>query len=252
MVVGSFDSKVVAAHHGKSATDLQSLQVDGLKGVSDGDLQHLNSAFAINTIGELAQNRFWRVARAIAEEAADIGHDPGPDIEWTTFFASAPMATYLANPTDFRLDFGPVYYRGRLDGTARLLIVGQDPASNELIGHRTFVGNSGERLQGFLRKLGIGRDYVMVNTFLYSVFGQFDSSLQSLTQNTKILNYRNAYFDRIADQNPLEAIITVGSAARDAVDRWPGSATHFVQHIFIRLLSIRPRCLRVGLRVSLR
>ena len=232
MASGNFDSKVIAAHHGKSAADLQSLQVDGLKGVSAGDRQHLHSAFAIDTIGELAQNRFWRAARAIAEEAADIGHDPGPDIEWTTFFASAPVATYLAHPSNFRLDFGPVYYRGRLDGTARLLIVGQDPAPNELIGHRAFVGNSGQRLQGFLRKLGIGRDYIMVNTFLYPVFKTFsDPSLQLLSQNAEILNYRNAYFDRIADQNPLEAVITVGSAARDAVDRWPGSVNHIVQHI---------------------
>jgi len=28
---------------------------------------------------------------------------------------------------DFRTEWGPIFHRGRLDGSARLLIVGQDP-----------------------------------------------------------------------------------------------------------------------------
>jgi hypothetical protein len=124
-----------------------------------------------------------------------------------------------------------VYYRGRLDGTARVLIVGQDPAANELVGHRAFVGASGQRLQGFLRRLGIQRDYLMVNTYLYPVFGQFVGNLAQLSQDPAILSFRNAFLDRINDQNPLEAVIAVGRAAQDAVQRWPGSAAHTVQHI---------------------
>jgi hypothetical protein len=69
----------------------------------------------------------------------------------------------------YRLDFGPVYYRGRLDNTSRILIVEQDPATNEIIAHRVFVCSSGRRLQGLLQKLGINRSYLMVNTFLFSV-----------------------------------------------------------------------------------
>ena len=224
MSMGSFHHWVNTAHHGKSAADLKAADVDALKGVSAADKQHLDDAFGINTIGDLAGNKFVRMARSISEAAPDIDHDPGPDPEWTAFFAGAPLATYQAHPSDFRLDFGPVYYRGRLDGSARVLVIGQDPAANELVGHRAFVGASGQRIQGFLRRIGIRRDYLMVNTFLFPVFGQFFGSLRQLTKDPAILGFRNDMLDRIAAQNPLEAVIAAGAAAKDAADRWPGSA----------------------------
>jgi hypothetical protein len=231
MAQGSFDAFVDAAHRGKASAEIQALGVDALTGVSAADKEHLNAAFGIQSVGDLATSKFLRRARAINEDAASIGHDPGPDVEWSALFASAPLATYQAHPREFRLDFGPVYYRGRLDGTARVLVVGQDPAANELVGHRAFVGTSGQRVQGFLRRIGICRDYLMVNAFLYPVFGQFFGTLAQLSQDPSILGFRNTLFDRSAEQNPLQAVIAVGNAAKDAVERWPGLAALAVQHI---------------------
>jgi hypothetical protein len=231
VATGSFDQFVDAPHRGRPSGELLALGVDALKGVSSTDRQHLEAAFGITTIGDLAAHPFVRRARAIEEDAAGMSHDPGPDAAWTTLFASAPLAIYQAHEAQFRLDFGPIYYRGRLDGTARLLVVGQDPAANELIGHRAFVGTSGQRIQGFLRRLGIHRDYVMVNTFLYPVFGQFFDNLAALSHHEEILGFRNAVFDRIAERNALEAVVAVGNAASDAVEHWPGASAFAVQHI---------------------
>ncbi|MEN8145947.1 MAG: uracil-DNA glycosylase family protein [Gemmatimonadota bacterium] len=231
MAKGSFDHWLTAAHDGKPASDVVSLGIEALSGVTAQDRQQLDDAFGVNTVGEFASNRFVQRAKSIAEEAAGIGHDPGPNVDWTTFFSGAPLATYQAHPAEFRLDFGPIYYRGRLDGSARVLVVGQDPAANELIGHRAFVGSSGQRVQGFLRRIGIRRDYLMVNTFLYPVFGQFSGSLKDLSKDPAILGFRNRMLDRIANENPLEAVIAVGGAAVDAVDRWPGKGVLHVQHI---------------------
>lgn len=228
---GSFDAQVNAEHRGKTSLELSETNVEGLKWVSADDRHHLQDAFGIQTIGDLASNRFVRVARAIHQDAAGIEHDPGPDVDWTRFFATAPLAVYQDHPDAFRLDFGPIYYRGRLDGTARVLIVGQDPAPNELVGHRAFVGTSGQRLQGFLRRLGLRRDYLMVNTYLYPVFGQFFGTLEQLSRDPDILGFRNEFLDRVAGQNPLEAVIAVGNAAEDAVQRWPGGSAYPVQHI---------------------
>src|SRR5690348_1550807 len=75
-------------------------------------------------------------------------------------------------PEDFRTEWGPIFHRGRLDGSARVLVLGQDPATHEAISRRILVGEAGQRVQGLLRRLGITRSYVMTNTFLYSVFGQ--------------------------------------------------------------------------------
>ena len=33
----------------------------------------------------------------------------------------------------FRLEWGPIFHRGRLDGSARVLIIGQDPAQHEAL-----------------------------------------------------------------------------------------------------------------------
>jgi len=68
--------------------------------------------------------------------------------------------------------WGPIFYRGRLDGSARVIVIGQDPAANEDVARRILIGSAGQRVQGFLRKLGLVRSYVMVNTFLYGLKGQ--------------------------------------------------------------------------------
>ena len=74
--------------------------------------------------------------------------------------------------SQFRVEWGPIFHRGRLDGSARVLVIGQDPAQHETIVRRILVGEAGRRVQGFLSKLGITQSYVMLNTFLYSVYGE--------------------------------------------------------------------------------
>src|SRR5262249_36675853 len=96
-------------------------------------------------------------------------------------FSSAFGAARGCMPTEppvdsFRVEWGPIFYRGRLDGSARILCIGQDPAQNEDIVRRILIGVAGHRVQGFLAKLGIDRSYVMLNAFLYSVYNQNSAS----------------------------------------------------------------------------
>jgi hypothetical protein len=222
----SFDRLVVKSYESKPARDLADAPPDALSGVSKGDAEKLAAAFGIGTIRGLADNQYFRAAAAIAGAADGTpGFDPGPPPEWEERFAAAPLATYEARPDLFRIDFGSVFYRGRLDGTARLLVVGQDPSVNEILAQRVFVGQSGQKLQGFLAKLGVTRSYLMLNTFSYSIFDQFGGDNEDLSHQDPILGYRNGQFDAAAAENPLEAVVTVGSGARAAVDRWPGIGT---------------------------
>lgn len=119
----------------------------------------------------------------------------------------------------FRTEWGPVFHRGRLDGTARVLVIGQDPAAHEAVARRILVGEAGQRLQGFLAKLGIDRSYVLVNAYLYSVYG---SAASPLTDG--IATYRNRWLDAIASRNQLEAVVTLGTLATKAYRAWPRSA----------------------------
>lgn len=144
--------------------------------------------------------------------------DPGPAQEpFASLVAAAPGASAYP-PEDFRTEWGPVFHRGRLDGTARVLVLGQDPAQHETIARRILVGEAGHRLQGLLFKLGIERSYVMVNTFLFSVFGQAGGERHA--GDRAIVRYRHRWLRAIFQASPIEAVIALGHLADDAWTRF--------------------------------
>jgi hypothetical protein len=135
--------------------------------------------------------------------------------------------------TDFRLEWGPVFHRGRLDGSARVLVIGQDPAQHETIARRNLVGEAGRRLQGFLTRLGIDRSYVMVNAFLYCLLGKKGNLHRN---NTRIANYRNKWLDAIFATSNIEAVVALGALAENSWERWrqtPGGQNVNVE--FVRI-----------------
>src|ERR1700751_1635042 len=95
----------------------------------------------------------------------------------------------------FRTEWGPIFHRGRLDGTARVLLIGQDPAQHEAVTRRILVGEAGQRTQGFLAKLGVTQSYVMVNTYLYSVYGQ--SAANHSRSDPDIAAYRHQWLNEL-------------------------------------------------------
>src|SRR5437762_1239608 len=97
-----------------------------------------------------------------------VAFDPGyGDEPFRSLCAEYPDAAVYPGDS-FRIEWGPVFHRGRLDGSARVLVIGQDPAQHEVVARRILIGEAGHRLQGLLAKLGIERSYVLVNTFLFS------------------------------------------------------------------------------------
>jgi uracil-DNA glycosylase len=146
--------------------------------------------------------------------------DPGYPRAFHPLLRTYPGAeTYP--PADFRVEWGPIFHRGRLDGTARVLVLGQDPATHETIARRILVGEAGQRIQGFLAKLGIDDSYVMVNTFLYSVYGQSGGSRHH--DDPAIAAYRHRWLDKVAATSPLQAIVALGGLAEEAYQQWQGT-----------------------------
>jgi len=154
---------------------------------------------------------------------ATFKFDKGPNPSWTKRFFDAPRDFYVTHPSGrFRTEFGPVYYRGRLNGSAKLLIVGQDPSTDEILAQRNLVGSSGQRAQRLLNKIGIRTSYVMFNTFLFGIKGQMDAVMNAVAVEPAILNYRNSLFDKALAENAIQAIITFGNGADLAISNWPG------------------------------
>src|SRR5690242_8603851 len=137
------------------------------------------------------------------------GYDAGP---FAALVADYPgEEVYPAK--DFRTEWGPIFHRGRLDGSARVLVLGQDPAQHETVVRRILVGEAGRRIQGLLKKLGIVRSYVLVNTFLYSVYGSVKSKTR---KNPDLIAYRNRWLSALLRDGKIEAVIALGRAADEA------------------------------------
>ena len=94
--------------------------------------------------------------------------DPGPPARIASILRDVP--DYAPFREHFWYDWGPVFYRGRWDGSARLLCIASDPGPTERVAGRTLVGDAGQRVQGFLSKLGLTHSYLCLNAFAYALF----------------------------------------------------------------------------------
>ena len=148
-----------------------------------------------------------------------IEFDKGPTQPFAKLFAACP--DYGTLKQHFWYDWGPIFYRGRLDGSAKVLCIASDPGATERIAGRTLVGDAGQRVQGFLAKLGLTRAYLCLNAFSYALIpGQASQGDNVLTQPAQ-LAWRNRLFDRV-HQPALQAIVAFGAQAQRAIDLWPG------------------------------
>jgi uracil-DNA glycosylase len=143
----------------------------------------------------------------------DVGYSVEP---FRTLCEEYPDDT-IYTPKHFRTEWGPIFHRGRLDSSARVLVIGQDPAENETIVRRILVGEAGRRTQGFLAKLGIDRSYVLINTFLYSIYATVESTH---ALDPAIAGYRNRWLDALAVNTNLEAVVALGILAEEAWKNW--------------------------------
>ena len=150
------------------------------------------------------------------------GFDPGCVQEpFRTLAEEYPEAdVYPSN--QFRAEWGPIFHRGRLDGSARVVVIGQDPAQHETIVRRILVGEAGRRLQGFLGKLGITKSYVLINTFLYSVYGSVKAKTR---KDPRLVGYRNRWLDALLVGTQAEAAVSLGTAADEAWQLWKATPT---------------------------
>ena len=155
-------------------------------------------------------------------------HDPGPSgaSGWAELFAETPnyrgLGRAVVGREAFRWHHGPMFFRGRLDGSARVLVVGQEGAQDESLSHRSFTGGTGARMQYLLRFLGLDRSYLFLNSFVYPIFGQYTPDLRPLAQDPRspIAAHRNRIFDKAVIEGDVRLVIAVGRAAKESVTTW--------------------------------
>ena len=221
---------------GRPESDVLKVPIDAVEALSPEIRTLLRERYRARTLGDLRHVDLRAIQPKIGAHLVELvtcllhypQHDGGPDCDWERLFQAAPTGYYAAySGTPFHTHFGPVFYRGRLDGSAQVLVVGQDPASDETLAGRAFVGTAGQIAQTFLRKLGITRSYLMFNTFLFGV--QSNSITNAMVADATIQGYRNQLLDRAMATNPISLILAFGTKAETSVKNWPGKgATTFL------------------------
>lgn len=148
-----------------------------------------------------------------------VEFDPGPPIDFARHFAAMP--DYAAFKDFFWYDWGPVFYRGRLDGSARVLCIASDPGATERIVCRTLVGDAGQRVQGFLAKIGLTRSYLCLNAYSLALIPSEAAGGDGVLDAPDHKAWRNALYD-MAKTGELQAVLAFGVQAQRAVSKWPG------------------------------
>ena len=145
--------------------------------------------------------------------------DPGPPAKVARHFANVP--SYADFREFFWHDWGPVFYRGRMNRTARLLAIASDPGPTERVAGRTLVGDAGQRVQGFLTKLGLTHSYALVNAYAYALRPSRALQAAPLLSRPDQLAWRNTLLQLITGSE-LQAIVAFGTQARSALRLWDG------------------------------
>lgn len=197
---------VLVGPTGTSAVRLQVLDRNTL----EGSLKDLETG----AITRLSLARRVLLPRADLEE-----HDAGPPAALQAIFDRNP--DYAEFRKSYWYDFGPVFYRGRLDGSARVLCIASDPGPTECLPfvRRCLVGDAGQRVQGFLNKIGLSRSYVLVNANTYALRpSQATAGNQNMRKPEQVA-WRDELYSAVAGEG-LEAIVIFGAQARQAFKLW--------------------------------
>jgi uracil-DNA glycosylase len=165
----------------------------------------------------------------MADERGDPWeHDPGPTTAsgWAALFADTPnyrgLGRAVLGREAFRWHHGPMFFRGRLDGSAKVVLVGQEGAQDESLSHRSFTGGTGARMQHFLRHIGLDRSYLFLNSFVYPIFGQYSDMLRRIAQDLRspITQHRNRILDKAVVDGDVRLVVAVGRAAKESIATW--------------------------------
>jgi len=152
--------------------------------------------------------------------------DAGPTGAMKAFLEGVPdYRAAVGDASTFWYAFGPVLYRGRLDGSARVIAIASDPGPTECLPfvRRTLVGDSGQKAQGFLARLGLTRSYVLVNAFAVALHpSRAAKGRQLLAGNAVLKAWRHGFYDRLLTGS-VQAVVAFGDNAQLAYDLWAAS-----------------------------
>lgn len=153
--------------------------------------------------------------------------DPGPGTEWATLLMGGeaglewPDFNELGVTTDISFGRGALY-RGRFN-EARILIVADQESHDDMFTGRALSGDGGQKVQHFLKKLGITKSYLIIRTLPVNTLDLNDEKVVKIANHPQVLKIQKEILERIlfsSRQNtPTELILTFGPHAKSTVEK---------------------------------
>ncbi|MEZ6186197.1 MAG: hypothetical protein R3F62_14455 [Planctomycetota bacterium] len=204
-VIDALNGQGNGATAGGSSLSLEVLDVTRYRATLDGESFDLERRILIPPADPEAYDRGPRgkVAKHLREAPAYPNEGAYEDVFWD--------------------DWGPVFYRGRLNGDARVIGIASDPGPTESLPfiRRSLVGDAGQRTQGFLEKLGLTESYVLVNAFTYPTRpSKVEQGHQVMDDFPEQLAWRNDFYDLLYDKGGVQGIVVLGAQAEVAFEAW--------------------------------
>jgi uracil-DNA glycosylase len=135
-----------------------------------------------------------------------------PDARWPDFNA-------LGVTAHASFGHGPIY-RGRLN-RAKVLILADQSSHDDLFSGRALTGEAGQRLQSFLKALGMTESYGIVRTLPVDTLDLEDADRMRVTTDPAVAKVRNQILSTIARDSKTQILITFGKFAQEAIKSAP-------------------------------
>ena len=107
-------------------------------------------------------------------------------------------------------------YRGRLE-EARVLIVADQESHDDMMRGRALLGDGGQKIQHFLKQMGITQRYAIIRTLPVDTLGLSEAKVKAISRNLQVVKIRGTILNKILSLNKTELILTVGPHAKRAV-----------------------------------
>ncbi len=149
--------------------------------------------------------------------------DPGPGEEWAKLLMGEevgfewPDFKDLGVTAPISFGIGPMY-RGRFS-VARVLIVADQESHDDLFTGRALSGDGGQKIQHFLRNIGITDSYVIIRTLPVDTLDLEEKEVRAISTHPQVRRVRGEIIERILSRDrqgsPTKLIITVGVHAKE-------------------------------------
>ena len=110
---------------------------------------------------------------------------------------------------------GPIY-RGRLD-RAKVLVLADQTSHDDMFSGRALTGEAGQRLQSFLKALGMSESYAIIRTLPVDSLDLSDEDRMRVITDESVAKVRNRILSTVARDSGTKVVITFGKFAQEAI-----------------------------------